>query len=329
PTPHPQKKMHRSALASVCLCLLHTVAQAEVTEIYSTNFNDFPIGADTIHGNDGWAANNRGDGVHGTGEFIQGLGTSVFLGGVRPATTATTVAWTIDTSDKIANEVIEFEMIIGVQDSDNLFRDTFGITLFNQSGNFLASIRFDNSDQEFAIIRRSNGDTVVDTGDTFLRNEIMLLELSVNLQNNTWTAFLDDLPIFEDALLNDTNQLLNFGSIAAQWLLTSSSPAAFGTNWLLVDELDIFVTTENPPPVGIEPFVVDSLALESGSPTLTWFGQAGFTYQVEFSSDLITWSSTLPDSSKTPGAADAPLTYTDTTTSETTRFYRVARTLTN
>ena len=311
--------------ALACLCTLAANATAATTEIYTTDFNSFPLGDDTVVDTDGWNGNNTGGGVHGIGEFVQGLGRSMFLGGVRPGSTFTTVFKTIN-YDAVAEgtPVVNVEMIIGVQDLDTNPRDSFFITLYNSTGNFLAALKLDNTENTFGLWR-SNGSSSSYTGDTFLRNEIMILELAIDFENNTWTATLDDLPIFEDATFNATGRPLNFGSIAFEWDLTSNFTSQFGSNWFLLDELEIFTVTEDPV-VGIEPFVVSSLERLGNDTTLTWEGQAGFSYQVEHSDDLVTWSTSLPDSSRAP-ASDGPLTFTDSTSALSTRYYRVVRTL--
>lgn len=320
--------MTRLPLALACLQLLALTSPAAVTEIYSTDFNAFPVGDDTVVGTDGWAGNNTGLGIHGIDEFVQGLGRSVFLGGVRPPNTFTRVHRTINYDVVVeGTPVVDFEMIIGIQDADTNPRDVFFVSLYNAAGEFLAALRFDNTELNFGIWR-SNGSTSTDTGDTFLRNEIMILELSIDFENNTWSAVLDDLSIFEDALFNATGKDLDFGTIAFEWALTSNLPSQFGANWFLLDELDIFVVTEEPV-VGIEPFVIDSVTTSSGSPTITWLGQAGFSYQVEYSEDLLTWLATLPDSTKSSGATDATLTFTDNNAIDTARYYRIVRTPTN
>ena len=53
-------------------------------------------------------------------------------------------------------------------------------------------------------------------------------------------------------------------------------------------------------PLGIEPFQLSSLTHTAVATTLTWPGQKGFDYQIEYSSDLIDWRRDLTLLNLTP-----------------------------
>ena len=78
-------------------------------------------------------------------------------------------------------------------------------------------------------------------------------------------------------------------------------------------------------PLGIEPFQISSLTRTATATTLTWPGQKGFDYQIEYSHDLIAWRKDLPGMSFPAILADQTLTFQDTTSGVPRRFYRVLR----
>lgn len=78
-------------------------------------------------------------------------------------------------------------------------------------------------------------------------------------------------------------------------------------------------------PLGIEPFRLSSFNRTPTAATLTWPGQVGFDYQIEYSDTLTTWHTDLPNSLFQAVAADQPISFQDFTTGLAKRFYRVVR----
>ncbi len=63
----------------------------------------------------------------------------------------------------------------------------------------------------------------------------------------------------------------------------------------------------------------------TGNVTLSWQGNFGFDYQVEYSTDLVEWHDTLPNANVKNVTTDSPISYTDTTSDGTDVYYRVVR----
>ncbi len=314
-----------AGIALVIAALIPARAQQGAT-VYATDFNSFPLGDDTVVGTDGWNGNNTGLGVHGTDAFITGLGRSVFLGGVRPATTFTTLFRTVNfDAVEDGTPVVVIDAAIGIQDSTNGRRDSFFLSVYNISGQFLGALEFDNTPLGFGLWR-SDGVSSFDTGEAFVRNELMLVTARIDLAANTWSVFIDDNPpIFEDAPFNASGQALDLGSVAFEWKLAAALPGGFGDNFMLFDDLGIRAFPAEDP----RAFTITSITRASPSTgaTITWLAEPGFSYQVEYSSDLSSWLTDLPDSSHQAPASTTSYTFTDPAPANA-RFYRVVRTST-
>ena len=74
-----------------------------------------------------------------------------------------------------------------------------------------------------------------------------------------------------------------------------------------------------------EPFSISSvMQMSDGSILLEWDAIGGLLYQVEYSTDLVTWFSDLPDSAILAGNEDATLSYQDQSAQGLPRrYYRV------
>jgi hypothetical protein len=85
-----------------------------------------------------------------------------------------------------------------------------------------------------------------------------------------------------------------------------------------------------PPPVegpvtpGTSP-VFTSISVDAGAVTLTWEGEAGGTYRLVSSSDLVTWDTVVADNYPAGGAATATVSITvDVSPTEQAQFFRVS-----
>ena len=284
------------------------------------------MGADTWAGTDGWVASTTGDGVHGIDEnMIPDLGKTAFLGGSQPGSIFTTVYKPINL-DPISNgtPIVEFETLMGIQDSTNDRRDSFFLTFYNLTGDFLAAIGFSYEADTFGLWRLDDTNSQHDTELDFIPGELHLLYTRVDFRSNTWSADLDGIPLFTNATFNSSGRALTFGGVAAQWQLTASQTPGYGDNWLLV--ADWYVRANQP---GSTPFQVKEPAptISENRFSLTWTAEPELEYKVEYSSDLLTWHDDLPGSVFSNVVSERELTFIDTTASDAPRrYYRVTRT---
>jgi len=311
------------------LTIMHLAAPASrAGTLYSTDFEPFPAGDNLWAGTQGWLSNNNSSGVQG---ILQDpvadlpLGKAAFLGFATPPT-AFTVVYRPLNFDPVASGQprIEFESLLGVQDSTNGRRDRFHLTFYNIAGDFLAALTFDNSSGQ---VLSDDGGTVRDSGVPFLRGDpllglaaLQLLHLGIDFDLNRWSATLDGVPLF-DQPFTVTGKPRTLGTLAVEWEIPSGLPAQAGNNWLLVAD---WLVASIPP----GPFRALGLRRDSGGmTTLTWPGHPGFDYQVKDSTDLIHWGKNLPGSTFNANTTEGVMTFSDpSAATQPRRFYKIFRT---
>lgn len=293
--------------------------------LYETDFDSFPTGPNQWSSASEWLSNDEVSGAQSIDDgLISGLLKTASLGFATPVNTFTTVFLDLGFDPATAGSgMVEIDSLLGIEDSTNDRRDDFFLTFYNGRGERLASIRFDNDSPEmvnsqFGIWRETTTQQF-DTGIDFVPGELFNFFATIDLENNTWSADVDGLPLFEDAVFTDQPGLRDLGFVAFEWDLTALSPAAHGDNFLVVADLIIRQPPIAPLPVTTANFAVD------GTVTLSWQTAPGWTDQVQFSSDLVTWDSSLPHSLFPSGAAPAPVNFTAPSTDAPRRFYRVRR----
>jgi hypothetical protein len=302
--------------------------QAEI--LYETDFDDFPTGPNAWAGTQGWISNDTTSGAQSIDEeVVPALFKTASLGFSQPLNDFTFVALNLG-YDHLASSapVVEIDALMGIEDSTNGRRDDFYLSIYNSSGNSLASIRFDNQspdalNSQFGIWRE-DGVLQFDTLTDFFPGELFNLIVTIDLANNTWSAdifLLSDsppLPLFTDAPFTATNDPIDLGFLAFEWNLSSLTPFGHGDNFLLVADVTVQSLVDAPE------LLVTSEFDDGGAISLSWETADGWTDQVEYSSDLVTWLSDLPNSTftapgpasfTTPGDPQVPL-----------RYYRVRRT---
>jgi hypothetical protein len=312
-------------LSNIITCVTLAVLPAGAGVLYSTEFENFISGDDKWVDTEGWLGNSKGYGVHGIDQDAiagGGLGKTAFLGFNQPSATLVVVAKPINYSPQVGDlPLVRVETLVGIQDSvTTSARDSFFVSIYNSSGGYLAGIRFDNRLDTYGIWR---GDGILDhdTGEGFARGDLHLLSFVINLPTNRWSADLDGIPLFANAPFTATTNTINLGLLAYEWQLDSTTPSGHGDNWMLI--ADVVVRSA---PLGIEPFQLSSLTRAVNSTTLTWSGQKGFDYQIEYSDNCEDWRRDLSGLAFPSITADQPLTFQDATSGLPRRFYRVLRT---
>lgn len=307
-------------------------------DLYTTDFEAFTVGDNRWAGTEGWISDDTTSGAQGILEdFVADLplGKTAYLGFERPASALTRVARPVDYDPAAPGNpsCIEFESFLGVQDSTNGRRDQFFISFYDISGDFLAAIVFDNTGDSAGMLRwqgmQDGSVQSAETGVPFLRGDqtfgfisLQILYARIDLENNTWSVQLDGVPLFSEAPFTDPALApLTLGSVAAEWELGIPNRLFAGDNWLFVADWILRTVPE-----GAQPLTIESIARNgAGETTITWEGESGFDYQVEYSPDFSTWRDDLPGSLFPGITASGPLTFTDPQASPSQRFYRVSR----
>lgn len=306
------------------LLLITKMISAEV--LYETDFDDFPTGDNNWGGTDGWTSNDNSSGAQTIDdEVLPALLKNATLGFKRPNSDFTFVALNLG-YDHIANSapIVELDILLGIEDSTNGRRDDFFLSIYNSSGNRLASIRFDNQDPEanntqFGIWRE-NGTNQFDTLFDFIPGELFNLVATIDLDNNTWSADIGGIPLFTDEQFTNTNNPVDLGFVAFEWDITAFTTLAYGDNFLLVADIIVQSLIEVP-----ELEVTHSFDL-TGNVTLNWETAVDWNDQVQYSTDLVTWQDDLPDSTFDNINSSSQITFTDESDKKgPVRYYRVKR----
>jgi hypothetical protein len=315
-------------------CLIHLLAttgvQLHAGNLYSTDFEAFPPGDNQWSGTEGWLSTDTTSGAQGilpnAAQNLQ-LGKTAYLGYGPPTSDWTTVYKPINYDPATTQiPIIEFDSLLGIQDSSNARRDRFYVSFYNSDNFFLAGICFDNTTGE---VSRDDGSIRSGTNVEFLRGNQLLglitlqvLSARINLVTNQWSAALDGITLFKDAPFTATGQARILGASAVEWEVVKTNPTLeAGNNWLFVADWNLRTV-----PVGNEPFTISSITKNpDSSTTLTWPGNPGFDYKIEHSSDLIIWHNDLPGASLPSIQSNGPLSFTDTTAPLEKKFYRARR----
>ena len=318
------------------LALLFLIQTIQGEILYDTDFDNFPAGANNWSGNDGWISNDTTSGAQAIDEnVLPSLLKTATLGFAQPTSRFTFVALDLE-YDHIASDkpVVEIDTLIGIEDSTNDRRDDFYFSIYNADGDRLASIRFDNEspdtpNSQFGIWRVSNTNQF-DTLFDFTLGELFNLVATVDLEKNVWSASIDEIPIFENAQFSNMDAPLDFGFLAFEWELASLIPYNYGDNFLLVADLSIQSVDKNSHlPSSINRIEVTHQFDSLGGISLNWQTAVGWTDQVEYSNDLVTWFADLPGSTFKNLVSPGGITFFYANDpAEAYRFYRVRRTRT-
>ena len=223
------------------LLLLISVLKGEI--IYETDFDDFTIGPNQWAGNNGWISNDITTGAQAIEEdLLPALLNVATLGFERPNSDLTFVGLNLE-YDHVATgkPIIVIDTILGIEDSTNDQRDDFYFSIYNAGGDRLASIRFDNQDpndlnSQFGIWRE-DGVNQFDTQLDFIPGELYNIFVKINLNDNTWSADIDGIPLFENSQFSNTEGPINLGFIAYEWDLTAATTQQHGDNFFLVADI--------------------------------------------------------------------------------------------
>jgi hypothetical protein len=290
---------------------------ARSENLYTTDFENFPVGDDTIVGTDGWLGTSAGRRCHGIDEGIAaGLGKTAFLGFNPPAiNTASVAIYRPVATDPVAEgkKIIEFYTVVGFSQSVAPkigIADDFFFMFYNQANQQLAGVDFDLSSR---TIYRYDGLASIPSSVTFDFDEYYTLTVRVNMETNRWSAELLGVPIFTDAVFTSTTRALNYRMVAAEWRPTN--PFIPGNNWMLLANWTIDASAN---PVGFA-----TAQASAGNLELTWPAELGYQYQLQSSTDLVTWPNL--GAVRIPAASD-PLRFTVPVSGTPRSYFRMQRT---
>jgi hypothetical protein len=198
----------------------------ESSEGYSTR--------STLAGQNGWQS--HGPGFNGVVyDYFYDFSQQAYIGFESTVAGADTYVWQPlnYTPDTNSRPVVIFGAYMEIVDSTDYLYDDFGWSVFDQSGNLLFFLDFDNYDLGIYSLP-NDGSGYQYTGQDFQNGYIYYLEIDMDFGRNSWNAFLDETPIVQNQPLSATNNVtLDLGDIDATWLQTSGTA---GNNYMLFDD---------------------------------------------------------------------------------------------
>lgn len=314
-------------LVFICLLVcLHSFGFCK--DLYETNFDAFPTGLGAWVGTEGWVTTGASTDAFGISDTaLPDLGNTAYIGFQQPAGTFNVIFRPFEFDPVGSGQpIVRIETILGVQDSTNGRRDQFFIGIRNQAGALLAGVGFDNRSApgEPTPIVRLDGVGQFGTAGAFTRNELHILYLEINFAENTWSAELDGLfPIFTDLPFSNSGNDRDFGFLSCEWQLSSSVPTQYGNNFLLLGDFLVQAS-----PVGADPIRLGITVFTLNPPQyiLSWLGEPGFQYQLEYTPRSGGAFQVLPDTLRTSLSTPRMLQHVDTPPSAVPhRIYRVQR----
>ena len=270
-------------LASLTLAMVLTaLGQAQV--LYETGFEP-DEGYDmkfTLAGQGGWLA----EGTGGNGlvkETFTDMGNQAYVGFFPPEKDDENYLnlWRPITVPKSGAKRLKFSVTMMIADTGKEQRDEFRWSIYNSQTKRLASIDFDNHNQEINF-ELDDGKGFKETEFSFERNAIYDLSIEMDFENNHWSAYIGGETMLEKQPLTTTGAKLELGDVSAVWVIREVGKP--GDNYMVFDDYKI----EQLQPEETEPWRGEQLALEmkNGLPVLT-LGPGNCA--LEASSDLIDW----------------------------------------
>jgi hypothetical protein len=189
------------------------IEQVEEGGIYETDFEYFSKGFNTLDGFDGWTSSDSvsGSGTSGIFEAEEG-NLAAWVGYNSTNRTQVSVYRNVDVPASVG--VVEFSVDLWIQDSTSNNHDNFGFEVWNRNGEYLGCIEFDN---QTLSIYRGNGADLFNTGIEFQNGVPYALSATINLEQQIWTAYLNDQLLFKDQPITQTQSVVDLGSIDAVW----------------------------------------------------------------------------------------------------------------
>lgn len=328
--------------------ILLQAAPVVQTSIYSNDFEAaiWVKGDNTLAGVDQWVVSPAGQLVYGIESgLVPGLGKFGFIGFNAPTGTSANAtlfaAFRPTPFNPGSMPVVRYSAILGFVKSTNTYtpyltpiplNDIFRVWFYNNgvtnngvNRQPLASLDFHTST---GYIFRGDGTNISydpvnspnKTGVAITYDEALELVVYINYETNRWTASLGGSPLWVDEVFRSTSlaatRPLSLGMVLFQWSITTAGHA--GNNWMLFDELNL--TAE---PLG--QLELTKLETVSNKIKLTWPTEEGYSYRVQYSTNLSTWFKDLTGSLFRADTSLTNQTYTDAAAISGKRFYRISR----
>jgi hypothetical protein len=268
--------LHFVALVPAFFILALNTPGADAATIYSTGF-EASDGYNTnlnLAGQKGWV--QVGSGGNGLIADVLGPGQQAYIGFSPPAPNDDSL-FVYRPINKALPQV-QFSVTMSVVDSTNSNWDEFDWSVFNQEGDFLFALGFNNRDwQIYYYLDGTNswGSSSVE----FVNGVAYLLRLDLDFTANRWSATLNGALLVTNLPITTIGSPLNLGDIDAGWIIYD--PSAPGDNYMVFD--DYLITGSVPAPR------LSLLGFWGVAPVLRLSGTPDMAFAIEASTNLARW----------------------------------------
>ena len=300
-----------------CLTVGWVQAQTNSIVLFSTGFEaaeGYNL-AYTLRDQNLWT----GEGSGGNGlvtNYFAGQGQQAFIGYFAPTGQDTFLSlWRpINYTPPAQPPVrVQFSVQMSIIDSTTGFYDDFRWSVYNQLGQRLFSLNFNNADLHlYYSLNDTNG--FIATGQSFAVNDLYDLTLTMDFGRNQWSATLEQTPLVTNLPIATTSAELTLGDVDAVWVL--GDPAMAGDNYMVFDNYRVLVT-ELPPPA--PPSLKPGSYLPTAGFVLQAIAQPSQTLVLEFSNNLKLWTPLRTNTVDASGRLDL---WDATAAGQPLRFYR-------
>jgi hypothetical protein len=206
--------------------------------LYATDFETFSDGAGEVVGTDGWRGVRVNSEVQGIIDGLGGSGKAAYIGLLTPTNRSGTMFRPLNFAPIAqARPIVSFSADVGVFDSTNDRYDLFAVSLYNQAGQYLAGIWFNNAD--LTIFGANGASARFTTPLKFEPDSMIRLDATVNFLANTWSAAWGGVPLFDNKPFNVDSRTLDLAYVTFDWLVSDANLANAGDNFLLIDNFSV------------------------------------------------------------------------------------------
>lgn len=251
---------------------------AAMPVLYQTAF-ERSQGYDTnldLVGQNGWVgAGSGGNGIV-TG-FFPGRAQSAYIG-FNPPNPGYASLFVYRPLNKNLSQA-QFSVTMGVFDSSNNQYDDFYWSVFNQQGQQLFTLDFDNNALRvnYALETSTNW---ISSGLTFANSAIYALVVNLDFVANRWNATFNGTLVATNQPITTRGSPLNLGDIDAAWVPYDIQ--APGDNFMVFDDYKITGVVPSPR--------LQVLGWVGQAPALRLYGQSNTSFAVDGSTNLVNWT---------------------------------------
>jgi len=247
--------------------------------IYSTGF-EASEGYDNnldLAGQNGWrSAGSGGNGL--LAGVFPGYGQQAYIGYAAPTPGDSYFLVYQPINKALPN--VQFSVTMSVFDSTTTNWDDFNWSVYNQQGDMLFSLDFDNYELKIYYYL-DDTNSRVGTGLQFTNGIASHLNVNLDFAANRWSATFNGALLATNQPITTVGSPLNLGDIDAGWSIYD--PSAPGDNYMVFD--DYLITASLPPPQ------LKQLGMLGRSPVLRLYGTPDMAFAMEASTNLVRWVS--------------------------------------